>query len=54
MPGDVDGVEIGALVKHCRNILEISPFDWMIDDETTLGNVASLRFLSVESYQNIK
>lgn len=51
---DVDGVAIGALVEHCRDLSELGFFDCMNVDETALGNAMSLRSLSVAGSRNIK
>lgn len=44
---DVDGVAIGALVDHCRDLSELGFFDCMNVDETALGNATTLRFFFV-------
>lgn len=44
---DVDGDAINALVKHYLNLIEIGFMDCRSVDEAALGNVVTLRFLSV-------
>ncbi|KAG5538713.1 hypothetical protein RHGRI_019317 [Rhododendron griersonianum] len=44
---DVDGDAINALAKHCMNLIEIGFMDCCNVDEAALGNVVTLRFLSV-------
>ncbi|KAI8545470.1 hypothetical protein RHMOL_Rhmol07G0042300 [Rhododendron molle] len=44
---DVDGDAINALVKHCMNLIEIGFMDCHNIDEAALGNVVTLRFLSI-------
>ncbi|KAF7138950.1 hypothetical protein RHSIM_Rhsim07G0034900 [Rhododendron simsii] len=44
---DVDGDAINALAKHCMNLIEIGFVDCRNVDEVALGNVVTLRFLSV-------
>ncbi|KAK6143051.1 hypothetical protein DH2020_023399 [Rehmannia glutinosa] len=49
----VDGNAINALAKHCRNLADIGFTDCPKVDETALGNVASVRFLSIAGISNI-
>ncbi|KAK1364588.1 Arm domain-containing protein/F-box-like domain-containing protein [Heracleum sosnowskyi] len=49
----VDGVAINALARYCRNLTEINFVDCLNIDMKTLGNVLSLRFLSVAGSLNI-
>ncbi|KAI3444777.1 hypothetical protein Pfo_001442 [Paulownia fortunei] len=51
---EVDAGAINALAKHCRNLTDIGFIDCRKVDETALGNVASVRFLSVAGTTNIK
>ncbi|KAL0429105.1 UNVERIFIED_CONTAM: protein ARABIDILLO 1 [Sesamum radiatum] len=51
---EVDADAINALAKHCPNLTDIGFIDCRKVDETALGNVASLRFLSVAGTTNIK
>ncbi|KAL0379743.1 UNVERIFIED_CONTAM: protein ARABIDILLO 1 [Sesamum angustifolium] len=51
---EVDADAINALAKNCRNLTDIGFIDCRKVDETALGNVASLRFLSVAGTKNIK
>ncbi|KAG6402737.1 hypothetical protein SASPL_134948 [Salvia splendens] len=51
---EVDAGAINALAKHCPNLTDIGFIDCRKVDETSLGNVASLRFLSVAGTTNIK
>ncbi|KAL0464575.1 UNVERIFIED_CONTAM: protein ARABIDILLO 1 [Sesamum latifolium] len=51
---EVDADAINALAKHCQNLTDIGFIDCRKVDETALGNVASLRFLSVAGTTNIK
>lgn len=50
---DVDGVAINALARNCPNLSEISFVDCLNIDMKTLGDVLSLRFLSVSGSLNI-
>lgn len=51
---EVDAGAINALAKHCQNLTDIGFIDCRKVDETSLGNVASLRFLSVAGTTSIK
>ncbi|KAI3905209.1 hypothetical protein MKX01_017455 [Papaver californicum] len=51
---DVDGEAINALAKHCGQLEEIGFMDCMSIDEAALGNVMSIRFLSVAGTRNMK
>lgn len=51
---EVDAGAINALAKHCRNLTDIGFIDCQKVDETALGNVASVRFLSVAGTMNIR
>ncbi|CAI9770353.1 unnamed protein product [Fraxinus pennsylvanica] len=51
---EVDADAINALAKHCPNLADIGFIDCQKVDETALGNVGSVRFLSVAGTSNIK
>ncbi|PIN20687.1 Armadillo repeat protein [Handroanthus impetiginosus] len=51
---EVDAGAINALARHCRNLTDIGFIDCRDVDELALGNVASLRFLSVAGTTNMK
>ncbi|GFZ00699.1 similar to ARABIDILLO-1 [Actinidia rufa] len=51
---DIDGDAINALAKHCRNLMDIGFIDCLNVDEIALGNVVSVRFLSVAGTTNMK
>ncbi|KAL6964952.1 Protein ARABIDILLO 1 [Sarracenia purpurea var. burkii] len=51
---DIDGEAINALAKHCWNLTDIGFIDCLNVDEIALGNVASVRFLSVAGTTNMK
>ncbi|KAK6142979.1 hypothetical protein DH2020_023327 [Rehmannia glutinosa] len=51
---EVDVNAINALAKYCRNLTDIGFIDCQKVDETALGNVASVRFLSIAGTANIK
>lgn len=51
---EVDGDAINALARHCRNLVDIGLIDCLNIDEVALGNVLSLRFLSVAGTTNMK
>ncbi|PIN22788.1 Leucine rich repeat protein [Handroanthus impetiginosus] len=51
---EVDADAINALAKHCPNLMDIGFIDCRKVDETALGNVTSVRFLSVAGTTNIK
>lgn len=50
---EVDAGAINALAKHCPNLTDIGFLNCQSVDETALGNVVSLRFLSVSGTVNI-
>ncbi|KAJ8573376.1 hypothetical protein K7X08_009887 [Anisodus acutangulus] len=51
---EVDGDAINALARHCRDLVDIGLIDCLNVDEVALGNVLSLRFLSVAGTTNMK
>ncbi|CAN4125932.1 unnamed protein product [Withania somnifera] len=51
---EVDGDAINALARHCRNLVDIGLIDCRNIDEVALGNVLSLRFLSVAGTTSMK
>ncbi|XVE74096.1 hypothetical protein DITRI_Ditri11bG0171800 [Diplodiscus trichospermus] len=51
---DVYADAINALAKHCPNLVDIGFLDCLKVDEAALGNVLSVRFLSVAGTSNIK
>ncbi|KAL2478009.1 Protein ARABIDILLO 1 [Forsythia ovata] len=51
---EVDADAINALAKHCPNLTDIGFIDCRKVDETALGNIGSVRFLSVAGTTNIK
>ncbi|XP_023899766.1 protein ARABIDILLO 1 [Quercus suber] len=51
---DVHGDAINALAKHCPNLTDIGFIDCLNVDEMALGNVVSVRFLSVAGTSNMK
>lgn len=51
---DVHGDAINALAKHCPNLTDIGFIDCLNVDEMALGNVVSVRFLSVSGTSNMK
>lgn len=51
---DVSADAINALAKHCPNLLDIGFLDCFNVDEVALGNVVSVRFLSVAGTSNMK
>ncbi|KAG1354394.1 Protein ARABIDILLO 1 [Cocos nucifera] len=51
---EVDGEAVGALARHCPQLEEIAFLDCGSIDETALGKVVSLRFLSVAGSRNLK
>lgn len=51
---DVQGDAINALGKHCPHLIDVGFLDCLKVDELALGNVASLRFLSVAGTSNLK
>lgn len=50
----VDGDAINALAKHCKNLMDIGFIDCLNVDEIGIGQVLSLKFLSVAGTTNIK
>ncbi|RVW32317.1 Protein ARABIDILLO 1 [Vitis vinifera] len=51
---DVHGDAIDALAKHCRNLTDLGFMDCLKVEELALGNILSLRFLSVAGTTNLK
>ncbi|KAL7158421.1 hypothetical protein ABFS83_02G142400 [Erythranthe nasuta] len=51
---EVDADAINALAKHCPKLTDIGFIDCRKVDETALGNVASVRFLSVAGTTHMK
>lgn len=51
---DVHGDAIEALAKHCRNLTDLGFMDCQKVEESAVGNVLSLRFLSVAGTTNLK
>ncbi|KAK4488553.1 hypothetical protein RD792_004317 [Penstemon davidsonii] len=51
---EVDAEAINALAKNCQNLTDIGFIDCRKIDETALGNVASVRFLSIAGTTSIK
>lgn len=51
---EIDSDAINALAKNCPNLIDIGFMDCLKIDETALGNVGSLRFLSVAGTSNLK
>ncbi|CAL1406091.1 unnamed protein product [Linum trigynum] len=51
---DVSGDAINALAKHCPELSDIGFLDCLMVDEVALGNVESVRFLSVSGTSNMK
>ncbi|KAG8391539.1 hypothetical protein BUALT_Bualt01G0198200 [Buddleja alternifolia] len=51
---DVNADAINALAKHCKHLTDIGFIDCRKVDETALGNVESVRFLSVAGTTGIK
>ncbi|PON70208.1 Beta-catenin [Trema orientale] len=51
---DVNGDAINALAKHCPKLTDIGFIDCLNIDEMALGNVVSVRFLSVAGTSNMK
>ncbi|KNA26096.1 hypothetical protein SOVF_000160 [Spinacia oleracea] len=51
---EIDSDAINALAKNCVNLCDIGFMDCLKVDETALGNVGSLRFLSVAGTSNLK
>ncbi|KAI4372686.1 hypothetical protein MLD38_010886 [Melastoma candidum] len=51
---DIQGEAINSLAKHCPNLNDIGFLDCLKVDEVALGNVSSLRYLSVAGTSNVK
>ncbi|KAK8559542.1 hypothetical protein V6N13_016285 [Hibiscus sabdariffa] len=51
---DVYADAINALAKHCPNLVDIGFLDCLNVDESALGNVLSVRFLTVAGTSNMK
>lgn len=51
---DVNAEAINALGKHCQKLTDVGFIDCLNVDEVALGNVNSLRFLSVAGTSNMK
>ncbi|KAL0923322.1 hypothetical protein M5K25_007374 [Dendrobium thyrsiflorum] len=51
---EIDGLAIGALARHCSLLEEIAFLDCGNIDETALGKVECLKFLSVAGSRNLK
>ncbi|CAN1289907.1 Protein ARABIDILLO 1 [Linum perenne] len=51
---DVSADAINALAKHCPELSDIGFLDCLMVDEAALGNVESVRFLSVAGTSNMK
>ncbi|CAI0548684.1 unnamed protein product, partial [Linum tenue] len=51
---DVSGDAINSLAKHCPELSDIGFLDYLMVDEVALGNVESVRFLSVSGTSNMK
>lgn len=51
---EVDARAINALAQHCPNLADVGFIDCRRVDETSLGNVTSVTFLSVAGTTNIK
>ncbi|OMO69584.1 Armadillo [Corchorus capsularis] len=51
---DVHADAINALAKHCPNLVDIGFLDCLNVDEAALGNIISVRFLSVAGTSNMK
>ncbi|GAB4861969.1 Protein ARABIDILLO 1 [Ancistrocladus abbreviatus] len=51
---EVDGDAINSLAKHCPNLIDVGLMDCLKVDETALGNLGSIRFLSVAGTSNVK
>ncbi|XP_012090498.2 protein ARABIDILLO 1 isoform X2 [Jatropha curcas] len=45
---------INSLARHCRNLLDVAFMESDAVDEVALGNLASVRFLSVAGTRNLK
>ncbi|KAL5745885.1 hypothetical protein ACOSP7_027031 [Xanthoceras sorbifolium] len=51
---EVNGDAINALAKHCGQLVEVGFIESEIVDEIALGNLNSVRFLSVAGTRNLK
>ncbi|KAJ4825902.1 Protein ARABIDILLO 1 [Turnera subulata] len=51
---DICGGVINALAKHCPNLIDVGFLDCLNVDEVALGNIVSLRFLSVAGTSSMK
>ncbi|EPS68812.1 hypothetical protein M569_05954 [Genlisea aurea] len=51
---EVDASAINSLAKNCSDLADLGLIDCRTVDETSLGNISSLRFLSVAGTSNIK
>lgn len=51
---EIDSHAINALASNCANLTDVGFIDCLKVDETALGNVVSLRFLSVAGTTNLK
>ncbi|PIA28714.1 hypothetical protein AQUCO_06700022v1 [Aquilegia coerulea] len=51
---DVDSDAINALANHCKQLVEIGFIDCLNVNEMALGNVSSVRFLSLAGTRNLK
>ncbi|KAM7261071.1 hypothetical protein ACFE04_026546 [Oxalis oulophora] len=51
---DVSAEAINALAKHCSNLSDLGFLDCLNVDDVALGNVVSVRFLSIAGTSNMK
>ncbi|CAO2834784.1 unnamed protein product [Amaranthus hypochondriacus] len=51
---EIDADALNALAKNCVNLCEIGFLDCLKVDETALGGISSIRFLSVAGTSNLK
>ncbi|KAJ0961613.1 hypothetical protein J5N97_001110 [Dioscorea zingiberensis] len=51
---EIDGNAVNALARHCTGLEEIAFIDCGAIDETALGNVTSIRFLSLAGTRSLK
>ncbi|PWA58188.1 protein ARABIDILLO 1 [Artemisia annua] len=51
---EVNGDAIDALAKHCPNLTEVGFIDCLLVDESALGNLVSVRFLSLAGSTGLK
>ncbi|CAI9781621.1 unnamed protein product [Fraxinus pennsylvanica] len=51
---EIDADAINSLAKYCPNLMDIGFIDCRKVEETAMGNVASVRFLSVAGTRNIR